>query len=137
MTELRGLAQKASEFEKLKVKLVAISVDDQQHAHDIWDKVAQQKVTVLSDPGAQVIRKYGLLDGAGRSDQDIALRTTLLVDPNGIEKWRRVSQSVPDIPTVDETLTKVKESQALPAERTRAECALPLTTAKRFTAVLL
>jgi len=132
MTELRGLAQKASEFEKLKVKLVAISVDDQQHAHDIWDKVAQQKVTVLSDPGAQVIRKYGLLHAAGRSDQDIALRTTLLVDPNGIEKWRRVSQSVPDIPTVDETLAKVKESQTLPAERTRAECALPLTTAKRL-----
>jgi len=132
MTELRGLAQKASEFEKLNVKVVGISVDDQQHAHDVWDKVAQQKITVLSDPGAQVIKKYGLLHAAGHSDQDIALRTTLLVGPNGIEKWRRVSQSVPDIPTVDETLAKVKESQALPAERTRAECVLPLTTAKRL-----
>jgi|SRR5215472_12368054 len=111
MTELRGLAQKASEFENLKVKVVAISVDDQQHAHDVWDKVAQQKITVLSDPGAQVIKKYGLLHAGGHGDHDIALRTTLLVDPNGNEKWRRVSKSVPDIPTVDETIAKVKEAQ--------------------------
>jgi alkyl hydroperoxide reductase subunit AhpC len=119
MTELRGLAQRASEFEKLKVKVVAISVDDLQHGHDVWEKVAEKKITVLNDPGAQVIRKYGLLHAAGQGGQDIALRTTLLVDPDGIEKWRRVSHSVPDIPTVDETLAKVKESQALPAERNR------------------
>ena len=116
MTELRGLVQQASEFEKLKVKVVAISVDDQQHAHDVWDKVVQQKFTVLSDPGAEVIKKYGLLHAGGHGDQDIALRTTLLVDPNGIEKWRRVSQSVPDIPTVDETIAKVKEAQGAAAE---------------------
>lgn len=119
MTELRGLAQKASEFEKLNVKVVAISVDDQEHAHDVWDKAAQQKITVLSDPGAQVIKKYGLLHAAGHGDQDIALRTTLLVNPDGIEKWRRVSRSVPDIPTVDETIATIKESQAVPAEKNR------------------
>src|SRR5215510_47569 len=112
MTELRGLAQKASEFEKLKVKVVAISVDDQQHAHDVWDKAAQQKITILSDPGAQVIKKYGLLHAGGFGGQDIALRTTLLVDPEGIEKWRRISHSVPDIPTVEETIAKIQESQA-------------------------
>src|SRR5262252_5050692 len=111
MTELRGLAQKVSEFEKLKVKVVAISVDDQQHAYDVWDKVAQKQFTVLSDPGAQVIKKYGLLHAGGHGDQDIALRTTLLVDPDGIEKWRRVSRSVPDIPSVDETIAKIKEAQ--------------------------
>src|SRR5215471_20935010 len=117
MTELRGLAQKAGEFEKLNVKVVAISVDDQQHAHDVWDKVAQQKFTVLSDPGAQVIKKYGLLHASGHGGHDIALRTTLLVDTQGIEKWRRVSESVPDIPTVDETVAKVKEAQGAAADK--------------------
>ncbi|SRR5260370_19033847 len=111
MTELRGLAQRASDFEKLGVKVVAISVDDQEHAHDVWDKAAQKKVVVLSDPGAEVIRKYGLLHAAGHRDQDIALRTTLLIDPRGMEKWRRVSESVPDIPTVDETLGKIKQTE--------------------------
>ncbi len=111
MTELRGLAQRAADFEKLGVKVVAISVDDQEHAHDVWDQAAQRKIVVLSDPGAQVIREYGLLHSAGHRNQDIALRTTLLVDPRGIEKWRRVSESVPDIPTVDETLDKIKQTQ--------------------------
>src|SRR5215471_17837832 len=111
MTELRGLAQRADDIARLGVKVVAISVDDQEHAHDVWEKVAERKIAILSDPGAQVIRKYGLLHAAGRRDQDIALRTTLLVDPRGSEKFRRVSESVPDIPTVDETLAKIKQAQ--------------------------
>jgi peroxiredoxin len=111
MTELRGLAQKADELAKLGVKVVAISVDDQGHAHEVWEKVAGKKFTVLSDPGAQVIRKYGLLHAAGRGSDDIALRTTLLIDPRGLEKWRRVSESIPDIPTVEETVSRIKQAQ--------------------------
>src|SRR5260370_17006372 len=103
MTELRGLAQRAADFEKLGVKVVAISVDDQEHAHDVWDQAAQRKIVILSDPGAQVIREYGLLHSAGHRTQDIALRTTLLIDPRGIGKWRRVSESLPAIPTLHET----------------------------------
>jgi hypothetical protein len=62
-----------------------------------------------------------LIHPAGHSGQDIALRTTLLIDPTGIEKWRRVSQSVPDIPTVDETIAKIKESQAVPDKKDRRQ----------------
>lgn len=111
MTELRGLAQHADELKDRKVKVIAISVDDQEHAHEVWDKVASQKITILSDPGAEVIRKYGLLHAAGRKDKDIALRTTVFIDPAGIEKWRRVSQSVMDIPSFDETLSQIKHTQ--------------------------
>src|SRR5260370_16592986 len=110
MTELRGLAQRAADFEK-GVKVVAMSGDDEEHGQHVWDQAAQRKIVVLSDPGAQVIREYGLLHSAGHRTQDIALRTTLLIDPRGIEKWRRVSESVPDIPTVDETLDKIKQTQ--------------------------
>lgn len=111
MTELRGLAQHAEELERRKVKVIAISVDDQEHAHEVWDKVAGKRFTVLSDPGAQVIRQYGLLHAGGRKDQDIALRATIFIDPEGIEKWRRVSQSVPDIPAFDETFSEIKRIQ--------------------------
>jgi peroxiredoxin len=112
MTELRGLAQKADELKKLDVRVIAISVDSQEHARGVWENVANKKFTILSDPGAGVIKTYGLLhaNGAG-AGQDIALRTTLLVDPNGIKLWRRVSESVPDIPTIDETLAKIKDAQ--------------------------
>ncbi len=111
MTELRGLAQRNDELSKLGVKVVAISVDDQEHAHQVWEVAAGKKITILSDPGAKVIRSYGLLHEAGHAGGDIALRTTLLIDPHGIEKWRRVSESVPDIPTADETVNKIKETQ--------------------------
>jgi peroxiredoxin len=112
MTELREFARRSSEFEKLGVRLVPISVDDQQHAHDVWEKAADKKFTILSDPGALVIKKYGLLHESGHGGSDIALRTTLLVDPEGSERWRRVSQSVPDIPTADATLESIRNTQA-------------------------
>lgn len=111
MTELRGLARHDDELRKLNVKVVAISVDDLEHAHEVWENVAGKKLTILSDPGAQVIRRYGLLHVGGHSGNDIALRTTLLIDPSGIEKWRRVSQSVPDIPSTDETVNRIKQTQ--------------------------
>ncbi len=111
MTELREFARHSEKLDKLGVRLIAISVDDQQDAHKAWEKVAEKKFTILSDPGAQIIRRYGLLHQAGHGDSDIALRTTLLIAPDGREKWRRVSQSVPDIPTWEETLAMIKESQ--------------------------
>ena len=111
MTELREFARYSEELDKLGVRLIPISVDDQQRAHEAREKVAEKKFTILSDPGAQVIRRYGLLHRAGHAEADIALRTTLLIGPNGREKWRRVSQSVPDIPSWRETLAMIKKSQ--------------------------
>jgi alkyl hydroperoxide reductase subunit AhpC len=88
MTELREFARRSEELDKLGIP---ISVDDQHDAHEAWQKVAEKKFTILSDPGAQVIRRYGLLHR--HAESDIALRTTLLIGPDGREKWRRVSQS--------------------------------------------
>jgi len=66
---------------------------------------------ILSDPGAQVIRSYGLVHrGAGTDGQDIALDTTLLVDVDGRERWRHVSQTLSDIPTTEEILTRIRET---------------------------
>src|SRR5215813_6258131 len=112
MTELREFAQHSDELEKLGIRLIPLSVDDQQHSHDVWEKAAEKKFTILSDPGAKVIRQYGLLHQAGHADTDIALRTTLLIGADGHEKWRRVRQSVPDIPSWQETLGMIKKSQA-------------------------
>ena len=114
MAELREFAQRSSDLNRLCVLLVPVSVDDQQHAHEVWEKVANEKFAILSDPGAAVIRKYGLLHqggGAAHGGTDIALRTTLLINPEGRERWRRVSKSVPDIPKADETLADIKKAQ--------------------------
>jgi peroxiredoxin len=111
MTELREFARHSDELQKLGVRLIPISVDDQQHAHEVWETAGDKKFTILSDPGAEVIRQYGLLHQSGHAGTDIALRTTLLVGADGREKWRRVSQSVPDIPNWEETIGMIKKSQ--------------------------
>ncbi len=111
MTQLREFAQRSSEFDKLGVSVVALSVDDQEHARKVWEEAAQRRFTILSDPGAKVIKQYGLLHSAGHGGEDIAIRTTLLIDPKGREIWRRVSESVPDIPTADEVLQRIRQAQ--------------------------
>ena len=89
--------------------VLAISVDDREHAHSVWEKVVNRQFTVLSDPGARVIRSYGLLHPAGGIDGgDIALDTSLLIDMDGRERWRRTSQTLPDLPTAEEILTRIR-----------------------------
>jgi peroxiredoxin len=111
MTELREFARHSTDFEKLGVRVVGISVDDQEHAREAWEKAGSKKFTILSDPSATIIRQYGLLHEKGHGESDIALRTTLLMDSAGRERWRRVSKSVPDIPTSDETLADIRKAQ--------------------------
>ena len=55
MTQLREFAQRSADFDKLGVLVVALSVDDQEHTHRVWEEAAQRKFTILSDPGAKVI----------------------------------------------------------------------------------
>ena|SRR5215471_11346602 len=109
MTQLREFAQHKDDFEKLKVRVVCISVDDQEHAHMVWEKPGNRQFTVLSDPDAKVIREYGLLHSKGHGGHNIAIRATLVLDENGRERWRRVSKTVSDIPTVQEVLERLGE----------------------------
>ena len=113
MTELREFARQSQDLARLDVRLVPISVDDQQRAREAWEKAANTKFTILSDPGASVIRQYGLLHEHGaEGGEDIAVRTTVLIGPDGHERWRRVSKSVPDVPSWKETLRQIKAAQA-------------------------
>jgi len=118
MTELREFARHSEDLAKLDVRLDPISVDDRRHAHEAWEKAADKKFPILSDPGAAVSREYGLLHEHGGDDgEDLALRTTILVGPDGRERWRRASRSVPDIPSWNETLTQIKAAQAVPVTK--------------------
>lgn len=84
------------------------------HNKKVWEESAEKKYPILSDPGAKVIREYGLLHARGYRDEngleDIAIRTTVFLDENGIEQWRRVSANAIDIPTVAEIKEKIANS---------------------------
>ena len=111
MRQLREFAQHKTEFEQQHVRVVGISVDGQEDAHKVWDKVTGRQFTILSDPGAEVIRRYGLLHEKGRAGSDIAIRTTLFIDAEGRERWRRVSDTIPDIPKAEDVLKRIRDSQ--------------------------
>lgn len=108
MRQLREFAQHSTDFDQAKARLVAISVDDREHAHMVWDKQSGRKFVILSDPGAVVIRQYGLLHPHGKGDADIALRTTFVIDENGRERWRKVSATIPEIPKAAEVLQQLQ-----------------------------
>jgi peroxiredoxin len=108
MRQLREFAQHASEFEQVNTRVVGISVDDVQQNRGVWEKVTNRQFAILSDPGAKVIGQYGLLHAGGKGDADIALRTTLLIDQKGVEQWRRVSESVTDIPKAGDVLRRIR-----------------------------
>jgi peroxiredoxin len=108
MKQLSEFAQRKSDFDAQNARVVGISVDDMDHTRKVWGDVARQNMTVLSDPGAKVIREYGLLHPKGHSGEDIALRATLIIDSNGREVYRKVSSSVPDVRTADEILAQLR-----------------------------
>ena len=110
MRQLREFAQHKAEFDQLHLRVVGLSVDGQEDAHKVWDKITNQQFTILSDPGAKVIRTYGLLHENGRPGENIAIRTTLFVDAEGRERWRRVSESIPDIPKAEDVLNRIRET---------------------------
>ncbi len=86
--------------------MLCISNDDAKKMRAFWEEVLVRKFTALADPGAKVIRAYGVLD----EGEDIALNTTLFIGPDGRERWRHVSSTLPDLPTAEQTLKRVRES---------------------------
>jgi peroxiredoxin len=107
MSQLREFAQHSQEFEAQNIHIVAISSDDEEHAKLVWNEKVERKFPVLSDPGAKVISQFGIVHSHGHGDEDIAIRTAIFLDENGIEQWRRVSTSASDAPKVAEILGRI------------------------------
>jgi peroxiredoxin len=80
-----------TELEALGVRPVAISVDSPQVSSDLSRK-ARYTYTFLSDPDAEVIRRYDLLHaGAGENGHDIARPAEFLLDASGVIRWVNVT----------------------------------------------
>ncbi len=71
---------------------VAISVDAPEESAALCRK-AGYTYTFLSDPKAEVIRRYDLLHrGGGVNGQDIARPAEFLVDASGVVRWRNLTE---------------------------------------------
>jgi peroxiredoxin len=80
-------------LEEAGIRPVAISVDPPDVSRDLCQK-AGYTFTFLSDPKAEVIRRYDLVHaGAGINGQDIARPAEFLVDSSGVVRWVNLTEN--------------------------------------------
>jgi peroxiredoxin len=97
-----------SEFEAARVRVVAISVDLPEESEPLRKK-AGYTYTFLSDPNAEVIRRYDLLhQGAGVNGHDIARPAEFLVDSAGVVRWANLTDDFRERATADEMLAAIR-----------------------------
>ena len=75
------------DFRSRGIALAAISVDTNEESRKLCDSQGYH-YPFLSDPKAEVIRRYGVLhSGAGENGADIARPAEFLVDSSGTVRW--------------------------------------------------
>lgn len=80
-------------FNRAGIRPVAISVDKPEVSRDLMQK-AGYTFTFLSDPNAEVIRRYDLVHaGAGENGHDIARPAEFLVDTSGTVRWVNLTEN--------------------------------------------
>jgi peroxiredoxin len=91
---LRGIEDNLKSFDAMGIRPVAISVDPP----DVSKGLCQRRgytFTFLSDPNAEVIRRYDLLHrGAGLKGHDIARPAEFLLDASGTVRWVNLTQDI-------------------------------------------
>lgn len=72
--------------------MAAISVDPPEASRNLASKRGYT-YTILSDPKADVIRRYDVLHpGAGEGGQDIARPAEFLLDSHGLVRWVNLTE---------------------------------------------
>lgn len=89
---MRGIENHLDEIERSGIRPVAISVDSPDISNGLYRRRGYT-YTLLSDPNAEVIRRYDLLHpGAGIKGHDIARPAEFLVDTSGVIRWKYLTE---------------------------------------------
>jgi peroxiredoxin len=100
--------KRLAEFQGAGVRPVAISVDTPEVSLNLARK-AGYTFTILSDPKAEVIRRYDLLHtGGGPDGQDIARPAEFLVDSGKIVRWTNFTEDIRVRARADQMLAAAK-----------------------------
>ncbi len=83
-----------AKLEEVGIRPVAISVDTPEVSRDLCQK-AGYTFTFLSDPKAEVIRRYDLVHaGEGENGQDIARPAEFVLDSSGTVRWVNLTENL-------------------------------------------
>ena len=101
---MRSFQQRLRDFDSRGIRVVAISVDTPDVNRPFRAK-AGYTFPLLSDPNAEVIRRYDLLHAsASPHGEDIARPAEFLIDPTGTVRWRKLTESYTARARPDEVL---------------------------------
>lgn len=93
-SELRGFEERLPEFRARGVAIAAISVDSNEESRKLCQSQGYSFL-FLSDPQAEVIRRYGVLHpGAGEGGRDIARPAEFLIDASGAVRWANLTEDI-------------------------------------------
>jgi peroxiredoxin len=114
---LRSIEKRRKDFDARGVKLVAISVDPPKISRELCRR-HDYTYTFLSDPNAELIRRYDLLHPkAGRGGTDIARPAEFLLDSDGVIRWRNLTPAT-FVRAWPETILKaIDDSRLAPSPR--------------------
>lgn len=92
-SEFRGIQRNLDQLDAVGIRPVAISVDSPEESRNLREQ-SGYTFTFLSDPNAEVIRRYDLIHaGAGEKGRDIARPAEFLVDSSGVVKWVNMTEN--------------------------------------------
>ena len=83
-----------SDEQRATTEIAAISSDDPSDLQRMVDRVAEENdgmmidYTLLSDPGAAVINRYGLFNQDDPNGRAIPHPTTYVIDMQGVVRWK-------------------------------------------------
>ena len=105
---MRGIQHNLAEFQANGILPVAISVDPADASEKLRGKKGYT-FTFLSDPKAEVIRRYDLLHPAGSPDgYDIARPAEFLVDRSGVVRWENFTEDIRIRPRAEQLLAAAR-----------------------------
>ena len=83
-----------NDFHERHIEIAAISVDSTVDSRKL-SEAKGYTFPVLSNPNAEVIRRYGLLHPKGGEDgQDIARPAEILIDATGTIRWENLTDDL-------------------------------------------
>jgi peroxiredoxin len=91
---LRSFQRRLSDFDARGIRIVGINVDPPEINRRQSQKLGYTFL-LLSDPNAEVIRRYDLLHpSAGPKGADIARPAEFLIDSHGVVRWVNLTQNI-------------------------------------------
>ena len=91
---MRSFQQRLAEFDARGIRVVGISVDPPEINRRQSQKLGYT-FSLLSDPKAEVIRRYDVLHpGAGPKGADIARPAEFLIDSSRIIRWVNLTENI-------------------------------------------